>query len=148
MDEVTTTPAASGLDVLAARAAELEGQHAPPPPPGTPEPMTPEDTAHELRGALEMVRLMASPAFAWWPQFGQVWSDQTLQAMATNGAVIMERHGWTVGQALAEWGPYIGLIGATLPPALATYQAVQTRKLEARQPRPVPNPGPPPEAAP
>jgi len=90
-------------------------------------------TAQDLRGALEMVRLMAAPMFADWPDFGRVWSDQVLQATADSGGAIMDRHGWSVGELLGQWGPYIGLIAAVAPPGLATYQHLKLKRIEAER---------------
>lgn len=92
--------------------------------------------AEELFGALQMVRMMAAPMMGWWPQFGEVWGDPTLRGIADGGAAVMERHGWTLGDAWGQFGPYIALIGAVLPPSLVTWQAVQQRRLEARRPPP------------
>lgn len=89
-----------------------------------------ENTAAELLSALEMARLMAAPAFAWWPDFAKVWSDRTLQGIAEGGAAVMAKHGWTMGAMFSEFGPYIALVGATVPPCLVTYQAVKQRKQE------------------
>jgi hypothetical protein len=92
-----------------------------------------EQAAGELLGALQMVRTMASPLMAWWPEFGQVWNDDALGAIAASGAEIMHRHGWTLGEAWGQFGPYIALIGAALPPSLVTWQAVQQRRADARR---------------
>lgn len=111
-----------------------------------------QQMAGELLSILELVRMAAAPAFAdWWPAYGnQVWNDEQLQAIAHHGAAVMERHGWTLGDSMAKWGPHIALIGATAPPAFATYKAIQWRREEARRaqaPRP-PQPAPAHEGAP
>jgi hypothetical protein len=90
-------------------------------------------TEQELKAALEMVRMMAGPAFAWWPEFGECWSDKQLTAISAAGADVMQRHGWTMGEALSKYGPYLALAGATLPPSLATYQAIKARQEEAER---------------
>jgi hypothetical protein len=82
----------------------------------------------DLTDVLKMARGMAAPAFAWWPEFERVWGDSTLYGIAVNGAAIMARHGWTMGQLMTQWGPYLGLLGCTLPPALATFKAIQERR--------------------
>jgi hypothetical protein len=48
----------------------------------------------------------------------------------------MDKHGWTMGEMLTAYGPYIALIGATLPPSLVTYQAIKARKEAANVRRP------------
>lgn len=102
-----------------------------------------QTVAAELLSILELARMAAAPAFAdWWPAYGQkVWTDEQLQAIAHHGAAVMERHGWTLGDAMSKWGPHIALIGATAPPAFATYKAIQWHKQQAAQaaaPRPAP----------
>lgn len=84
--------------------------------------------AGELRQALGMLRMMAAPAFEWWQQFGKCWSDRQLDAIAQAGAAVMQRHGLTMGDLSAQWGPYIALAMATAPPALATYAAIRNRR--------------------
>lgn len=92
-----------------------------------------------LRDALGMARMIAAPAFGWWDDFGQCWSDRQLDAISEAGAQVMQRHGVTMGELMSQWGPYIALIGATVPPGLATYTAVKARKAE--QAKPQGNPG-------
>lgn len=95
-----------------------------------------ESMAGELRQALAMIRLMAEPAFAWWTQYRECWSDRQLDAIAKAGAAVMQRHGLTMGELFAQWGPYIALATATAPPALATYAAIKHRKAN---PEPAPS---------
>lgn len=134
-----TPPAAPGLDALAAQAADLEGAALPPgeaPPP-------PPDTAGELRQALDLARALAAPSFAWWPDFERVWSDAALDRIAQAGAAVMELHGWTVGDMLGRWGPYLALVGATAPPALATWAAIRAQRDAPPPPPPEPAPAAP-----
>lgn len=114
--------AASALDGAAAEAA----QPAPPPTVAT-------NTAAELLGALQLARLPAAQAFAWWPQFGEVWGDQTLTGIAESGGAIMDRHGWSMGEVMSTWGPYIGLAGTLGPAILVTVQAVKVQKAALAQ---------------
>lgn len=94
------------------------------------------NTAAELLGALQLARAMVTPLFTWWPDFGQVWGDGQLQGIADAGGQVMDRHGWTMGGAMSEYGPYIALLGATAGPGLATYQAIKAhREDEARKAR-------------
>lgn len=125
-------PAANGFAHLEAEAAALEGG---PPIAGSAEAAQAEgaqlaQTAEELSQALGMARLMVRPMFGWWQGFDATWSDRTLQGIAAGGAAVMVKHGWTMGELFAEWGPYIALAGATLPPSLVTYGAIKQRKLE------------------
>lgn len=90
------------------------------------------NTAKELRGAFGALRVMAKPMFYDWPDFSEVWSDQTLQDMADSGGDIMDRHGWTLREFMSEWGPYIALIAAVGPAGIATYQHLKIRKEKAQ----------------
>ncbi len=125
-------PAVNGFAHLEAEAAALEGG---PPVAGSAEAAQAEtaqlaQTAEELRQALDMARLMVRPMFGWWQHFDATWSDRALAGIAAGGAAVMVKHGWTMGELFAEWGPYIALAGATLPPTLVTYGAIRQRKLE------------------
>jgi len=119
-------PGAAELDAIELEAMAVEGAAQAS---AQPEPQA-SNTAAELLGGLQMIRLMAHPLFADWPQFGEVWGDRTLQGIAESGGAIMDRHGWTVGEFMTQWGPYIGLIAAVGPAGLATYQHLQIRKAE------------------
>lgn len=85
-------------------------------------------TEADLLGALEMARAMVEPMFDWWEDFGRVWGDTTLQRIANGGALVMQRHGWTLGDVMGQFGPYIALGMATIPPSFVTYKAVQAHK--------------------
>lgn len=127
-------PGVVSLDQLAAEAASIEGAAAAPGAPAGPAPdafgVAVEQTAAELLGAFQMARMMVAPMFGWWPEFGQVWGDSTLQNMANGWAQVMQRHGWTAGGLMGEFGPYIAAAGATLPPSFVTYQAIKARRAE------------------
>lgn len=114
--------------------------------------MPPEDPvareARELLGALQLARMLVAPLFRWWPEFGQVWGDQTITGISQNGAAVLVRQGWSVGEIFEKWGPYIGLAVATAPPCIATHQAIQWHRAQlARQAKEAAN-KPAPEAAP
>lgn len=128
---------ASGLDGLMREAAALESASVPPDQAAQQAQEQAEvvaSAAEELFGALQMVRMMAAPLMDWWPAFGDVWSDAALRGISAGGAAVMQRHGWTLGDAWGQFGPYIALVGAVLPPSLVTWQAIQQRREEARRP--------------
>jgi hypothetical protein len=128
-DTTDTTTEAGALPAdfagLAAQADMIEGAAAPPPA-GEAE-ADPADTAQELFEALAMLRDMAAPTVAWWREYRTVWSDRALRAIAESGAVVMQRHGLTLGEVWTHLGPYIALVAAALPPSLATWQAIRNR---------------------
>lgn len=128
-------PESLGLDALAAQAVELE-TGALPPGMRPPEPaQVIADSSAELLGALTMARLLVAPMFEWWPKFGDTWSDGTLQGISTAGAQVMERHGWSLGDLMSSWGPYIALALATAPPTMVTLQAIKAEKARQAMPR-------------
>lgn len=131
MSEETRTPGGDpqpgevvDLDALEREAVALEGGA------GTVEVAPKASTAADLLGALEMGRLIVAPSMGWWPEFGRVWSDAQLGKIAEAGGAIMDRHGWSLGDLLSAWGPYLALAAAAAPPALATYAAIKARPQE------------------
>ena len=127
----------AGFEHLAAEAAALEGG---PPIPGSAEAAQTESAllaqnTDEIEQALQMARLMVAPMFRWWPQFADTWNDRALRGIAAGGSAVMVKHGWSMGDLFAEYGPYVALAGATIPPALVTYAAIKHQKqLAAQQP--------------
>lgn len=147
MDQVNEAPqgeVSEGLAAVMAEAEALEGSATAKAEQATQEKSEQERAIAEieLRDALFMLRMMAAPAVDWWPLFEKVWSDRQIEAIAAAGAAVMERHGWTMGELMGQWGPYIALVGAVLPPSLVTYQAIKARREE--QQRQVTRPAPPP----
>ena len=123
--EQTPAPANPELDAIGREAAALEGAADAAGAPAA----SATNTAGELREALGLVRTIAAPGFSDWPAFGrEVWTDVHLSAIADNGAAIMDRHGWTMGDMWSTWGPYIGLAGALARPGLATFAHLKQRK--------------------
>ncbi len=100
-----------------------------------------ENTCASILGALKMARAAARPRLNWWSEFGEVWSDSTLQEIASAGAEVMALHGLTLGEFMGKWGPYFALAGAVAGPSLVTWDAIQERKAQeerARRERPKP----------
>lgn len=129
------TPEPDGLDHLLTQAENIDAGRKPMADAVTVEAL-PTNTAAELKGVLTMARLMVAPMFAWWVEFKTVWSDDALEGIAQGGGAVMDRHGWSVGEALGQWGPYLALVGAVAPPAFVTYQAIKAREKEAARGRP------------
>lgn len=121
---------AGSLDHLIARAENIDAGRKPDADPLPVGEVTPSNTAAELRGALEIVRSIATPMMSWWPEFSATWSDQALEAIAASGGAVMDRHGWSVGGVMGQWGPYIGLAAALGPPSFVTWQAIKARQHE------------------
>jgi hypothetical protein len=123
----------AGMADLMQEAQALEASAAPlqPGSPGGPAAVISDNLEAEVLSALQMARVAAGQAVPWWPEYREVWSDQTLQSIAAAGAEVMRRHGWNMGELLGKWGPYIALVGAIAPPAMVTYQVVKERREQA-----------------
>lgn len=114
---------------LASEAAMVDGSVTTTPGAAVAAPVDPtQQAAGELKDVLLIARNIVAPTFGWWPEFGLVWSDAQIASVAAGAAAVMEKHGWTTGDLFAQWGPYIALGVATVPPAIATRQAFQARK--------------------
>jgi len=111
------------LDELAAQAAAMDAPAAAAP--GASAALMHDTTEADLLAALRMAQAVARGG-CWWldeKQFDALWGEATLRSIAGPGAEIMRRHGWTMGDMLSKYGPYLALGGAIVPPALATIAA-------------------------
>lgn len=116
------------LESIGADAAQIEGGTAP----GATQTTVPGmGNAENLKGALDMAKLMLRPMFAWWPEFDQVWSDGQVGAIAAAGGAVCDKHGWNFAEVLGNYGPYLMLVAATAPPAMATMAAIKQAKAAA-----------------
>lgn len=132
-----TNVQADPLAALEAEAAALDAAAVPAPPAAVvqAEAQRAEDTVAALLEVLQFARSMAAPAMSWWADFGAVYSDEALHKIAAAGAVVMDRHGWTLGEMFEQWGPYVALAAAVAPPALATVHAFKARAIAQHQAR-------------
>ncbi len=137
--EVQAADPSAGLDAIAAQAADIELGALP----AGERPPTADQvvatTAAELLAVLTMARMMVAPGFEWFDRFEATWSDAALAKIADSGAAVLELHGITMGGLFEKYGAYIALAGATLPPAVVTYQAIKLRQIEAKAPREAPH---------
>lgn len=102
--------------------------------PGGATPAPDHTTRDQLLAALRMARAAAADRFKWWPNFAEVWADGTLQEIADAGADVMRLQGWTVGEFMGKYGPYVRLALAVGVPGWVTMEALRTRTVDA-QPR-------------
>lgn len=124
-------PAGDAFAELEAQAAHIEGQLSPAAAAAQErqaeaEGAEIEQTAADLLSALEMARAAAAGYLDWWPDFGRVWGDKTLQGIATAGAAVMQRHGLTLGGLLSD--PHVMLALAVAPPTFVTWSAIKQHK--------------------
>lgn len=80
--------------------------------------------AGEIEDALDMAAPFAE-AGMWWlkpEQFKTLWGKETRKKIAAAAAVVMLKHGWTLGAVLEKYAPYIALGMAFAPSAVATVQ--------------------------
>ena len=90
--------------------------------------------AAEFFALLNMPRSLAAPRFAWWPEFGNVWSDEQLHAIAGALAALCIDQGWSLADLMGKYGPWIAVAMATGLPSFVTWSAIQDRRAElARQ---------------
>jgi len=84
----------------------------------------------DLLSALNMAAAPAQPAM-WWlneQQFEDLWGQKVRKGIAESGAVIMRRHGLSLGGLMAAYGPYIGLLAAVGPSVAATVAVYKAEK--------------------
>lgn len=89
----------------------------------------------DLIDALNMAAAPARPAM-WWlteEQFEQLWGAKVRKGIAESGAIIMRRHGLSLGGLMNQYGPYVGLVaalGPSLAGTVAIYKAEKQRQLQ------------------
>lgn len=146
MAEKTTKPdtakgpeVGADLDALAQQAAALEGQQqqqkADSAKAGNEDKAT--GIAEDLFQSLVMAREAGGAActFMTEEKFNATWSDARLKNIASAAAAIMVKHGWTMGDVLEKYAPYIALVVALWKPAIETFKALRdARAVEAVQP--------------
>lgn len=108
-DLLDTAPAAAAQ---ASQAAEVEA-------------ITQSNEA-ELLVTLQTIRAMVFPLLGMvtpqekLQQLANVWHDGVLQASASAGALVMEKHGWSMGSVMGDYGCYVMLAAALAPPVIMT----------------------------
>lgn len=94
----------------------------------------------ELLMTLEMIRAMVFPLLGQvtpedrMRQLGQVWNDGVLKASAVAGAAVMEKHGWSMGSVMGNYGCYVMLAAALAPPIIQTKQILSAPKPAEKKP--------------
>lgn len=89
---------------------------------------------HSLAGEIEDALDMAAPfaeASMWWlkpEQFKALWGKETRKKIAAAAAVVMLKHGWSLGAVLEKYAPYIALGMAIAPSTVATVQLYKQAK--------------------
>lgn len=126
------------LDDLAGEAAGIDEVYEtgpPQQPPPDPKQLEHARNVQTIVASLKMARSLAAPKFTWWPAFGFVWGDDTLNQQGEALEAFREHMGWEVSALMDEWGPYIALLMAFGLPAYATYEAIQDHKRELMRQR-------------
>ena len=95
-----------------------------------------DSMVEDIFDALCMVREFAAPPIedAGLLPVGKletIWTDAVLRKIAKPAAQIMQRHGFSLGEILDRWGPYLALIAALATPSMATYNAIRTHVTDA-----------------
>lgn len=122
----------AGLDALEreAGAAEASGQAQQQQATAKQEQQEVDTLEADLLDALNMAAAPAKPAM-WWlndEQFESLWGQKVRKAIAESGAVIMRRHGLSLGGLMSQYGPYVGLVAAIGPSVAATVAVYKTEK--------------------
>ena len=73
---------------------------------------------------------LAAKRFAWWPEFGVVWSDDQLRAIAQAFADLCVHMGWDIDEAMGRFGPWLAIVVTVGVPSFVTWDAVQDRRAE------------------
>lgn len=142
MQDVQAKPAASqgdpaaGLDSLIGEAQKIEssGQQQQQAAEQKQEQQAVDTLEADLLSALDMAAAPAQPAM-WWltpEQFDALWGKKVRQAIAESGAVIMRRHGLSIGGLMGQYGPYIGLVavlGPSVAGTVAVYKAEKQKQI-------------------
>lgn len=122
---------------LAAQADAIDGGAAAPGQPGSSIAAAPADPlvtmTGELYALLKLPRSLAAPRFAWWPEFGNVWSDDQLQTIAGALAAVCIDMGWSLNDLMGKYGPWIALGMAAGMPSFVTWSAIQDKRAELVQ---------------
>lgn len=94
----------------------------------------------ELLVTLQAIRAMAFPMLAMVTDaqrmgaLGQVWNDDVLAQSAAAGAAVMEKHGWTMGSVMGQYGCYVMLVAALAPPIVMTKKILEVPKAKPAAP--------------
>lgn len=102
----------------------------------------------ELYAMLQIPRDLIAPEFAWWPEFGKVWSDRQLQAIAGSFAALAAAQGWDAAELLGRYGPWLALAASAGLPAFTTWKVTQLRKAQIAEARKRATQAPPPAPTP
>ena len=124
-------PATSFQDLIAeAGAIDSGAPGAPGAALASPAPDPAASMAADLYGLLKMPRNLAAKRFAWWPEFGVVWSDDQLRAIAQAFADLCVHMGWDIDEAMGRFGPWLAIVVTVGVPSFVTWDAVQDRRAE------------------
>lgn len=125
---------ATSFDDLAAQADAIDAGGAAPGQPGSSIATAPADPAvtmtAEFFSLLKLPRSLAAPRFTWWPEFGNVWSDDQLQQIAGALAAVCIDQGWSLEDLMGKYGPWIALALAAGMPSFVTWSAIQDKRAE------------------
>jgi len=94
----------------------------------------------ELLVTLQAIRAMAFPMLAMVTDeqrmhaLGQVWNDGVLAQSAAAGAAVMEKHGWSMGSVMGQYGCYVMLVAALAPPVVMTKKILEVPKAKPAAP--------------
>lgn len=133
--EPAPAPQSDGVEPLAALAAEAAALEATPTEAAQvaqqqqlqQQQATTSNNVAELEQTLTIVRAMVFPVLPdhQREQLVKVWTDTVIKQASEAGAAVMALHGWSMGDVMGKYAPYIALAAALAPPALATVRIMK-----------------------
>ncbi|WP_375591972.1 hypothetical protein [Chitiniphilus eburneus] len=109
--------------------ADIAGNYAPPPAAEGAADALPLSAVEEAREVVIFVRELAAPVY---PSLRQVYSDETVERIATAAAPLMQKYGVTLGGMFERWGPEIHFAMVMLPVGMQTAAAIRADRAAAR----------------
>ncbi len=136
MNSSSDTPALPAeIQLIAAEAAQLEAETAPPDAADTKakgETAAPVDYQAEAKDLMAFTLAMLVPFY---PCLEDIYTPDTVTKLSSASARLMEKYGFTFGEFLTKWGPEIAFLIVAGPLVPKTYKAIkaETKRLEEDQ---------------
>lgn len=83
----------------------------------------------ELKTLLQIVSGLFVPLI---PKLAEIYTNETCEMLAQSAVPVMQKHGWSTGGMLGQWGAELALLAVSAPIAIATWQAVKEAQEEAK----------------
>lgn len=77
----------------------------------------------EIVGLLTITAALFTPMF---PSLEAIYTQQTIQSIASAAVPVMQKHGWNAGSLLGKYGEEFALLAVLAPVGFATYKGVKS----------------------